>query len=204
MKKTAITLLAALCLTGCANPTAPAKLTTTPALPPHASAADPQAVRHLLEVSDGQARMWGLRYYNTTETIAKVDRSKCDLSQGGYWAGNTWFNMECMLSLGWDVSWAHTGAGTFETIGHHPENVGWRERFTYTVPDDQVLVINEVGGTIAINAFDVSSSQREKVDYLFGAGEVVIFNLERGGFADGFTADPALLGAGSKSARSAK
>jgi hypothetical protein len=206
MNRNALALLATLVLTGCAAPTvtaAPTAALPATGLPPHAGSADPIVVRHLLENSDGQAKLWGLRYTSTTESFARANNNKCYGSNAGYHWEYDGVSNWCVQSFGWNVDWSRTGAGQFETIGHHA-SAAYSERFTFTVPEDQVLVINELGGSLAINGFDVGSAQREKVDYLFGSGEVVIFSCGPGAWAAGFTADPALLGAGAKSARSAK
>jgi hypothetical protein len=189
-------LIAALVLTGCAAPTV-APL-AAPQLPPHAKPVD----RHLLETVDvGATKLWGLRYTSTTENYKRTSMNDC----WGSTYGAHYINGEgCVLTLGWDVNWSKAGSGEFETIGRRPSPV-WDERFIFTVPDDQVLVINELSGSYTcINGFQVGSAIREKVNYLFGGGEVVIFNLAAGSWLAGFTADPSLLGGAAKGTKQVK
>lgn len=52
-------------------------------------------------------------------------------------------------------------------------------RYVYRVPADQVLVLNTVEGrgTLYVNGYGISAGQPRSVHYLFGPGELVVFNF---------------------------
>jgi hypothetical protein len=66
------------------------------------------------------------------------------------------------------------------------------ERFIYTVPDGQVLVVNHLAGaSLDINGFTVAANR--DVEYRFGGGEVVLFNLPIGAWAEGYVGDEVMF-----------
>jgi hypothetical protein len=153
------------------------------------------------------ARIWGLSYNTSVPNLKNVEYPAPGAQYTVNWSGGGARGMVYEIT-GWDVSWNHTGAGEFKSLGHRTgdgslgsfnQYVG-TERFAFVVPDDQVLVINEIGGNVSINGFPVGTSAVHQVYYLFAAGEVVQFTLANGASLSGFTGDPAFVSGGGASA----
>jgi hypothetical protein len=95
---------------------------------------------------------------------------------------------------GYNVNYAFSGKGALQYLGGN--------RFLYTVPSDQVLVLNvaENPGHISLNGFPLSrnlgtnDSIRQPIHYVFGPDEVVICDVSDHAAISGYTADPSLVG----------
>lgn len=152
------------------------------------------------------AKLWGLMYHTSTPTFEETYWGW--LPPGEYVQFYDWqLRVDRNYRItSYKAEFDTSGDGEFQWLGHrdgdgrYNSNLGvnqyvGRERFAYTVPDDQVLLINEVSGDTWINGMPVSGTKRP-VYYLFAAGEVVLLVLNNNALLTGFTGDPAFFSGG--------
>lgn len=146
-------------------------------------------------LATASATLWGVTFDQThRHHYSRSSRS------GGYFFNDHFWNSEHPFS----------GPGTLEKLS--------LDRFAYQVPEDEVLVINHLGGqgVVFINGYGAKvSAERQDVHYVFGPGQTVFFRFAPGekskeDLADkfendiltrfhtmtvsGYVGDPALLG----------
>lgn len=200
MKKLVLTALAALMLVGCGTATAP----SSPETPTQSGSA-----RRVLAVS-GTA-LWGINFFQ------KVVHS---------WGSTRVRGVTGTGRLSWDyfpfdvtdrqINPVYSGKGELERLSE--------ERFAFSVPEGEALVINQLSGVgvIYLNGYAIAlSGGSMPVHYVFGAGELLVVRFVPGLAAthhrnfdhsttetkqyhdmgvSGYLGDPALTG-GSKAAK---
>jgi hypothetical protein len=182
------------------NPAEPAKpaLKTLPAA----------MASRVLSTNGAQAKLWGLNFTSAQRNIQKVYE---DYTYQ-VWTRNMYGNRRLTTryktrvvykDLGWILKYKYGGDGQAQHLGDG--------RFSYTVPTGKVFVLNTVENpqSVTVNGFVLGDGTARRIDvrygisYVFGEGEVVVFNFGPNSSVSGFTADPELFagvgfGAGAK------
>lgn len=214
MKRFVQALLAALALGGCQR----APITATVPTVPPASAAE----RRVLDTGANDACIWAVQYSQSVQSA----QASSSIYTGQHWqqTPNADFRLPAgAVVLRWYESWINYSwyrlictymTGNASLVGKGALAQVAYNRYVYTVPNDQVLVLNHLGGggTISLDGYDVDAS-RTDLHTVFGAGERVVLTFtpslhyvaptpSQEGYADGyngltlegFTVSPNLLG----------
>ncbi|HEY9720864.1 MAG TPA: hypothetical protein V6D47_02555 [Oscillatoriaceae cyanobacterium] len=150
MKRLFHALAAALLLTGCQAAPELAPVPVAPQAAPPTSISR-NAVRHLLDASPNDACMWTVTY---AQSIPKVWNK--------YW--EKW------------VDGSLTGSATL--VGKGALITASYNRYVYRVPNDQVLVLHNVGGGGAISIDGYATSGSRELNFVYGPGEVLVFRFD--------------------------
>jgi hypothetical protein len=124
--------------------------TSLPSAPTPGVTASAQPKRHVLEA--GGAALWGVNFSMKWQQVRTRDRYT---GERGFFEGFT-------------ASPVFAGKGELIPLSH--------DRYVYQVPEDQVLVINQIegAGVIFINGYGATAyGEPLTVNYVFGPGELV-------------------------------